>query len=54
MKAALAEKYGPNVVSGVSTYLLHDLNFANFKIDQVDRYCLHQASSHPLLPEGGG
>jgi len=52
MKAALAETYGTQVAAGVSAFLLQNPNFADFKTDQVDRYCLHQASPHPLLPEG--
>ena len=52
MKEALVEKYGAQVAGGVSTKPSGNSNFADSKTDQVDRDCLHQASSHPFLPQG--
>ena len=50
IRAAINEKYN-GAGNNVSTHI-HNLTIADSRIDQVHGGCLHQASSHPVLPQG--
>ena len=52
MKKSLADTFGADSAAGVSHPTLETLDFTHTKIDQMDCHCLHQASSHSLLPQG--